>query len=210
MIKILKEKGFSVIELVVVISIFGIMTSISMFNYNGQKRSLEATNLAQDIALTVRQAQVYGISASGRNIGGSGSFNPNDFFSGENAIDITQDKSIRGVTFFLKENRIVLFEDNNRNFSYDKNIDRIIDERRITYTNTSFLSFILHDNGNIEKKDGRVDIAFERPYPDAIISYSSDVGVPGKNIYSSVTINIGSEGYEKSVSVNSIGNIIIK
>lgn len=208
--KVVRKKGFSVIELVVVISIFGIMTSISMFNYNGQKRSLEATDLAQDLALTIRQAQVYGISASGKNIGGAEGFDPDSTFGGENAFDITQDKSIRGVAIFLGDNKVILFEDNNRDYSYNKDIDRIIDERRITYVNTSFLSFVLKDSSEVEKDAGRVDIVFERPYPDAIISYSTDINGISAKRYGSVTINIGSEEYKKSVSVNSIGNIIVK
>ncbi len=205
MIRISFKKGFSVIELVVVISIFGIMTSISMINYNAQKRLLEATDLAQDVALTIRQAQVYGISASSSNIGGT-NFDANDTFSGENAIDITRDKSIRGVTFFIEENKIILFEDVNRNYSYD-NSDRIIDERRIIYKNTSFLKFKFNET---IKQDGRLDIVFERPYPDAIITYSSDIGGVGNKKQSSVDIYIGSEGHEKSILVNSIGNIIVK
>lgn len=205
-----QKKGFSIIELVVVISIFGIMTAISMFNYSDHKKSLEATDLAQDIALTVRQAQVYGISASGGKIG-SKDFDADEFFGGENPVDITKDRSIRGITFFLNSNKIVLFADNNRNYVYNEG-DRIIDERRITYNNTSFLSFGVCGDGMCTEKDkGRVDIAFERPYPDAMISYSGseESGASTPKNYDSVDVIVGSDISEKTVTINSIGNITV-
>ncbi len=53
------SKGFTLVELLVVISIFVVTTSMVIFNYNDSKTNVTLNNLAEDIALSVRKAQVY-------------------------------------------------------------------------------------------------------------------------------------------------------
>ena len=55
-------RGFTLIELMVTLAIFTIMTSVIMANYPGFNNKIALEVLAQDIALSIRQAQVYGIS----------------------------------------------------------------------------------------------------------------------------------------------------
>ena len=66
-----KIKGFTLVELMVVVSIFAIVTSISIYNYSNFNSSLSIQNLADDIALTVRRAQSFAIGVRGY----GGSFN---------------------------------------------------------------------------------------------------------------------------------------
>jgi len=54
------NKGFTLIEFVVIISIFAIMAGVALVNFAGFKSNVGLNNLAHDIALTVRQAQVFG------------------------------------------------------------------------------------------------------------------------------------------------------
>lgn len=56
------KKGFTLIEFVVIISIFAIMASVALFNFAGFRSNVGLNNLAHDIALTLRQAQVFGWS----------------------------------------------------------------------------------------------------------------------------------------------------
>jgi prepilin-type N-terminal cleavage/methylation domain-containing protein len=58
------ERGFTLIELVVVITIFAIMSTVLLFNFQGLNKNIEINNLAQDIALFIRKAQTYGVSSS--------------------------------------------------------------------------------------------------------------------------------------------------
>lgn len=60
--KILKQphKGFTLIEFIVIISIFAIMAAVALFNFQGFRSNVAINNLAHDIALTIRQAQVFG------------------------------------------------------------------------------------------------------------------------------------------------------
>jgi len=63
--KINSSSGFSLIELLVVISIFTIITSVVLVNQSRFSSDIVITNLAYEIALEVRQAQTYGIAVRG-------------------------------------------------------------------------------------------------------------------------------------------------
>ncbi len=55
------QKGFSLPELIIVIAIFAIITTIAMFDQARLNSNTLLTNMAYEIALSVREAQVYGI-----------------------------------------------------------------------------------------------------------------------------------------------------
>jgi prepilin-type N-terminal cleavage/methylation domain-containing protein len=55
--KIKKNKGFTYVELIVVLSIFAIMTSLIMFNYGAYQAQVDIKVMANDIALKIVQAQ---------------------------------------------------------------------------------------------------------------------------------------------------------
>ncbi len=57
------HKGFTLIEFVVIISIFAIMAAVALFNFQGFRSNVAVSNLSHDIALTLRQAQVFGWSS---------------------------------------------------------------------------------------------------------------------------------------------------
>ena len=59
-IKSFVPKGFTLIEFVVIISIFAIMAGIALINFAGFRSNVGSSTLAHDIALTIRQAQVFG------------------------------------------------------------------------------------------------------------------------------------------------------
>jgi prepilin-type N-terminal cleavage/methylation domain-containing protein len=61
-----KQRGMTLIELLVALVIFSIITGVVLFNYGDFNASLTMQNLADDIALTVRRAQSYAIGVRGR------------------------------------------------------------------------------------------------------------------------------------------------
>ncbi len=62
------QKGFTLIEFIVIISIFAIVASISFFSFSGFSSNISLSNLTHDIALVIREAQVGAISnLSGNN-----------------------------------------------------------------------------------------------------------------------------------------------
>ena len=61
--KLKEQGGFTLLEVIVVVAIFGIMTAVVIFNYSNFSSRVILTNMAYEIALTTRQAQVFGLGA---------------------------------------------------------------------------------------------------------------------------------------------------
>ncbi len=53
------NKAFTIVELMVVIAIFLVITGVILFQSNSFDSTITASNLAQDVALTVRKANAY-------------------------------------------------------------------------------------------------------------------------------------------------------
>ena len=60
--KINNQKGFTLLELLVVIALMGIIYSVTLTNYNGMNKSIELQNTAYNVALSIRESQIYGIN----------------------------------------------------------------------------------------------------------------------------------------------------
>ncbi|HXK35130.1 MAG TPA: type II secretion system protein [Candidatus Paceibacterota bacterium] len=54
------QKGFTIIELIVVITIFSILVTVALFNFQGFNESIALSNLSQQIAMFVKKAQTAG------------------------------------------------------------------------------------------------------------------------------------------------------
>jgi prepilin-type N-terminal cleavage/methylation domain-containing protein len=57
------SKGFTLVEMLSVLAIFSILTSVVVFNYNKFRSDTILTNMAYEVALSIREAQIYGVSA---------------------------------------------------------------------------------------------------------------------------------------------------
>lgn len=66
--KFKKNQGFTLVELLVTITIFVVLTGVVLVNQAKFNSSILLTNLAYDTALTIRQAQTYGINIKNFNI----------------------------------------------------------------------------------------------------------------------------------------------
>ncbi len=211
-----KEQAFTAMELIVVIGIFLLMSTLTLYNYNQHKKQIQRANLAEDVALTLRQAQVYGISASSKTIG-TVDFNDksytSDFFDAQNGKvqDIAHDRSIRGVSLEIGSDQLILFDDIDRNYRFDKEKDRIIDKRLIHYPGIRFREVrFCRENSCFEAKEGMIYVTFQRPYPDAYIYYAKTKESSLDGPFDTVTIIIGNgHNKESAVEINNIGNIVV-
>lgn len=149
-----KKKGFTLVELMVSVSIFVFMTALLLTKYGNFNQSVLLTNLAYDIALTIRTAQTYGLSVQ-RSTGSATSF--------RYAYGVHFDKTIGN------NQKIILFTDSNNNKIFNSSDDIIISTYNIK-RGAKIFDFCISDlcsisPGNIDK----VDISFLRPNPDARI-----------------------------------------
>ncbi len=110
--------GFSLPELIVVIGIFVIISSVAMFNQGKLSSSVLLTNMSYEVGLAVREAQTYGIGVrSDDTAGGS--------FGGQYGVHVsTEDETSR--------RQVVVFADGINgaapNFTYDPGEEKYIYE----------------------------------------------------------------------------------
>lgn len=221
------EQGFSLVEFIVVLVIFSIMSGTSLFNFNRYQDSIQTTNIAQDIALSIRQAQIYGLSGSDRIVGageldeegesdqifGDAGGNSSNF-GGVQIDNIANDRSIRGVAIRTNPQELIIFEDLNRNFEYNPDNDRTIDIRTILARNINMSVCLIDFSASVDindcseeviEDDEVVSIVFQRPYPDAFIEYNN-------TSYGHVFIELKDNSMNplKYIEINPIGNISVK
>jgi prepilin-type N-terminal cleavage/methylation domain-containing protein len=211
-----KQNGLTMLELVVVMGIFAVVSIIMLFNYSKYQSSISVNNLAQDIALTIRKAQVYAIGVKGTDVsGGSKQFpgygihfylpnisgNPTDgdsrsfiFFS-----DIPMfpggigDKTYNQLTSSCDN---LMFGNECMNIVTIKGNDRITELCNGATCVNSVLS-------------PSVDIIFTRPNPEPMFCFKTN-GSSCSSLASYISVKIQSiDGTEKVVSVWNTGQIRI-
>lgn len=188
-----KNKGFTVIELLLVLSIFAIVTTITMANYSdfGQKTMLK--NLAYSIGLILREAQVSGLA--GRNVN----------------IESGKYYSIFGVHFTANSTEFKTFIDVNQNHIFDNNLTEynpalgIGARHKVKKAGQRITRLYVYDNlSNSWIQVPHLHITFKRPEPDAII-YTDTVGP-----YAKAAIEVeNSRGYKLYTVVNLTGQISV-
>lgn len=149
-------RGFTLIELVVVLGVVTVISAVTLAGYSKFGTQTLLRSLVYDMALTVRQTQVHGISAS--------------IFSG----DLAQIYG-HGLLFDLASanNAFILYADSNDlNKFYTPSVfgnSELLD----TYTlgRGYSISSLCYDNGSGEicGTAQQADILFIRPEPDALI-----------------------------------------
>lgn len=139
-------RGFTLVEVLVSIGIFTVLTAVVLSNYRSYDSSALFANASEDIVLALRQAQVYGVGVRGTG---------------------TSFATPYGVYFLKsKPNEIVIFADNNSNGLYSSADDTLIETIKwpanIKIDTTSGLTC-----------DGvsaaGIGVTFNRPDPSAII-----------------------------------------
>lgn len=204
------QKGLTFIELIVVMSIFSIIASVVLFNFSSFSTNITSQNLAQEIALQIKQAQTSALSGTDPTI-----FDTDPVLNKEGAptygvrfnIDPSNTEELDGRS-------MVFFADRNGNDIYDTSGTGC----DYSVTGTECLAMIrMNTSDSIvgickdEECDGglstesKATILFRRPFPEGRL-YASDDGVPR----SKVGVKIRSvKGGERAIIVTILGQILV-
>lgn len=209
------NSGVTLIELIVVVSIFSVVSSVLLFNYSDFSTNVSIRNLSQDIALNIRKAQTFATSVRGLTTDGGRSY------------------PAYGIVFSL-ESSAGAFEPNSKNFisfvdvipvgnqvpnkKYDNNgICGTVTEgseclEATTINSADSIVSLETDVTGGPISSGTVAITFRRPSPDAIICYipSGDSNCADQ-IPSYVKITLRSaKGLTRTISVWNTGQINVE
>ena len=206
------QAGMTLVELMVVLAIFAIVTGITIFDYGRFKSSVSLQNLGDDIALSIRRAQNYAIG-----VRSSSSVFTNGYgihFSTANP-DPSNVRAGSNKAFIIFNDLPVA----NKNYDYSQTSDAVCGSIALSsrdecmdilkITSNDVVSAICPNGSNCSS--GYADITFLRPNPDAYICVGS-IGGPCGDKISSVDIVIeNSQSHDKkTISVSNVGQISIK
>ncbi len=207
-------RGMTLVELMVVLAIFAVISSIVIFNYGDFKSTISLQNLADDIGLSIRGVQgraigvqadsnlmfkgSYGIHFNLKQAGTDMEGSPKEFISFANANDDKNNATQERYDF-------------NPNASTCDNAVGNECTELVKITSEDTITGICLESNCLDS--GSLDIVFTRPNPEAHFCYIPDGGLScDGNNYSNVTIQITNTptGATKSVSVWNTGQINIQ
>ncbi len=204
-------KGFTLIELVITIAIFAAMTTYLLAKYGKFDQSLLLTNLAYDVALTIRTAQSYGLNVKA--VGPNNAVNP--FFEYAYGVHFNKGSSTK--------NCFVLFVDTTEDSIYWQSdgycpggtspVERISSYSIKRGSIIQELLVCVGEGGTGEVKCAipeTLDISFKRPDPNARIFADGVNTIDGLKLnYAEITL-LATDGItSKKIIVRSTGQIAI-
>ncbi|NCS98903.1 type II secretion system protein [Candidatus Parcubacteria bacterium] len=208
--------GFTLIELLLVIAIFSILTSVVVFNYNKFNSDILLTNMAYEVALDIREAQVYSLGVRGGSKTSSNNFDTrygvyfdlvtNDknfvFFddaSGEGMCDGASDScDINACTAGNECERVTKLTR-----------DSIFEKICVSNDGTAPMDFDTGacggpSNSGVPKDE--ISITFSRPNPDTIIKDAEN----DEFNTAAILLRSNQEDYKKIIYILNNGQIAIK
>ena len=208
------SRGVTLVELLVVVSIFMVISSITIFSYGKFNSSLSTQNLADDIALTVRRAQGYAIGVRSANniftVGYGIHFtmkaNPSNQYDGSN----------RSFVLFADIGSPTLYRNSFSCGTLPNSSEECIEILNIT--SSDYISGMTYTKGGTTysvPSDGIIDITFKRPNPEPVFCYRSsmtksscDESAGISNISIKIT-NDKSVGMYKTIIISNNGQISV-
>jgi len=201
------NQGMTYVELIVVLSIFALMTSIVLFDYKKFEDKVNIKVLANDIALKIVEAQKLAIA---------GKWNAN--------VTLLDWKPAYGVYFDYKNNagggdkKFIFFTDLNQDYYYsDSNFCNYLNDvnieclEKIDITKGNYISKIENFVNNIPTEiTSSFAITFKRPDSSANFYIKNTYGIPELLITDYIKITISSSsGFSAFIRIEPSGRIQI-
>lgn len=208
-----RQSGVTLIEMVVVVAIFAVVSSVLLFNYSDFSTNVSIRNLSQDIALAIRKSQTLATSVKG-------------IYNGTDTYSNSYTYPAYGIAFSL-ENQNGPFLPNPKSFISFVDVDPGNKKYDSNETCGSIApgaecleSFSINSADSIVSLEtdtglvtsGSVMITFHRPSPDAIICYipSGQSSCDGADrSYAKITVK-SIKGLTHTISVWNTGQINVE
>jgi prepilin-type N-terminal cleavage/methylation domain-containing protein len=189
-------KGFTLVELMVSVAIFAMMTALVVVKYGSFNQSVLLTNLAYDVALTIRTAQTYGLSVKA----------PTDSsptFTSAYGVTIGTDSTACGNLGGVSDShQFMLYADVSPNgFCDESDVPISI----YAVKRGAVISGVCTDTAACTMGTGILDITFKRPEPRATICLR---GVSCTASYAEIELR-APDGSTRRVSIRSNGQISV-
>lgn len=195
----LVRKGFSIIELMIAVSIFIILTSVAFYGYADFNNDMVMTNQAYELSLHVRQAQVYGIAVRG----GSGAVG-------------SEFTASYGVAANVGSPVVTIFRDANDDGLYDPSsadepaLELLTFARGVEVCRICAITTGTDVEGGCSNAYDDISISFKRPDPDARVAIN-DVPFDDGPLYALTRIAIQApNGRERYVDVTVTGQVSVR
>lgn len=216
-----KKNGMTSIELVVVFGIFALLATSVLFNYREFSTGIKLKNLAQDIALQIRQAQNRAVSGTFPPLMNDAQEGPSSNWTPSYGLYFSREEGFnKRFVLFFDNNTSAISNPNTQNFgdyqissgdincSPSQTSTECFDSIQITtgeYIDSICLDEFIY--GTCEPVDD-VHIVFTRPLNRAVISYT---GMQEDDFVSDASIYIKSvAGSLAIVRITSTGQIIVE
>lgn len=196
--RLLNTGGFTLVEMMVVVAIMTIIMGVVFFNSRDFANNANITNQAYKIALSVREAQVYGLSVRGYQ----------DISSGSAIFNMGYGVSFDTSSASGKNTSYSIFVDKDKNHEYGLG-DEIFETDPLEVGNTIYKICTtkagMGSGFSFDCSSSRADISFLRPNPEAY--FKAD----GRNDFDSVVVVVKTPtGKMKQVEVYSTGQIAVE
>ncbi len=193
----MNSRAFTLVELLVSVAIFTMMTVLLVVKYGNFNQSVLLTNLAYDVALTIRTAQTYGLSV--KNVDTSTA----SFDNGYGVHFDTSSANKRKIIFFADR-------DNDKLYTSGASLTELISTYELK--RGAIISGLCVNTAGCTPGNGIVSITFKRPNPNAIFCLESLTGIcltlPPVN-YVEITVK-ASDGGTRVITVRENGQITVK
>jgi prepilin-type N-terminal cleavage/methylation domain-containing protein len=191
-------RGFTIAELTVVVAIIGLVTTIALANQSSLNNNILLSNLTYEVALSLREAQTYGISVRASSDGGTQSF------AGGYGVLFRADQPLE----------YYLFHDTNDNQEVDVDLGEIVDTYKIENQRGNSITRICIAPCNLNSQVEYITVMFRRPNPEPIFKIGV-IGAGGVLIQNTgsipgpayIVLNNQAKNNCKTVVVESTGQI---
>lgn len=168
----IKNKAFTLVELMVTISIFLVISSVVIFNYGDFKSTVSLQNLTDDIALSIRKAQSYAIGAKGTGSVVKDFTNSYGIHFSVDSNGTGLDGSNKSFVLFYSLSTSKMYPSVNSGTCANGSNNCV---ELFTITGKNKIDGIILNNGSVESsKSGSLDISFLRPDPRAYFCYRAN------------------------------------